>query len=263
MKKILFTVLYLTLILSISFATPFAEVDITSSKLISCDPKKILGSITVTNSSELYSPELYYTTTLSVLKVVDAESMITTAEPYYEFEPVNFDLGAYEEKTLYFEYRMPNNLPQAQYALSTHIYSDTTPITTVPDIIHIGPWGTKQESLICNTSHYWKIGKDQILPDTGPTYKIGKTPVGVIELTSTFEESITAIPEFTVYKRLKTYEPTPIKVTQGKPITFEHNKTTKVELDFPTFNEPESYEIFVKFLDDDGNQVSQEFLLSV
>jgi len=260
MKKILLTVLCLTLILSTSFAAPFVNIEITSTELISCDANKILGSITVTNSSDLYSPELYYVTTLSVLKTIAPNSQVTTAEPYYQFEPIKFDLGAFETKTLYFEYRIPKSLPTNLYALSTVIYSDTTRISSIPTLTHLGSWGSKSESLAGGSiQHHWKINNLAIAPDSGPTYTIGETPIGAIELTSTFETNITATPEFTVYKRLRTYEPTPIKITKGKSITFEPGETKEVELDFPTFTEPESYEIFVKFLDNNGNQISQEF----
>jgi len=258
MKKLLLTILCLTLIFSISFATPFVDVEITDSKLISCDGKKVLGSITVTNSSELYSPELYYVTTLSMLKPVEPGSKANPSESYYEFEPVQFDIGAYEEKTLYFEYKLPENIPTTNYALYTVISSNTTTLSSIPEIIYLGTWGTTQEYLNCESLHYWKIKGDKILPTTGPTYKTSEIPIGVIELTSTFENDVTVTPEFTVYKRLKTYEPTPIKITEGKSITFKSGETKKVELEFPTFDQPESYQIFVKFLDKDGNQVSQE-----
>lgn len=258
MKKILLTILCLTLISSFVFAntTPFVDVEITSSNLISCDRNKILGSITVTNSSELYSPELYYVTTLSLLKPVEEGSQLTSSEPYYQFEPIKFDLGAYEEKTLYFDYKFPKMLPYNQYALSIEIYSDTTPLSTVPQIIHLGDWGYDINQLTTNSPHYWKIGNEKILPDSGPTFKLGETPIGVIELTA--NNDFTAQPEFTVYKRLRTYEPIPIKVEKGNAISFKANETKKVELKFPTFKEPESYEIYVRFLDENGNQVSQE-----
>ena len=259
MKKIILSVICISLILTFSFATPFVDVDITSSKLISCDGKRVLGSITVTNSSELYSPELYYVTALSILKPIAPDSQLTTLETYYEFSPSQFDLGAFEEKTIYFEYKLPDNLPLNNYALSTHIYSDTSTISTTPEIIHLGTWGKTQESLSSINQHYWKINNQNILPDSGPTFKTKQVPIGVIELTSSFEKNINVTPEFTVYKRLKTFEPTPIKIIKGETITFAPGENKKIELEFPTFLEAESYEIFVKFLDDNGKQVSQEF----
>lgn len=234
------------------------NVVISSAEVIDSNENRVIGSFEVKNKEEIYYPDLYYTVTLGKSKPMEENPMYIVTEDIHEYGANDLVLKAGGSEKIYFEYEYPDWLERAQYKLKIDIYSKTLKIGT-SKFINLGVLGSEEGFLEHQDAH-WDVNGKEYVTSSGPNFPANKAiKSGIIELKSTFEDTVKVIPQITVYKRMKTFDDTPVAVETGKEITIKSNEKKKVTLEFPKFNEPDSYIAYITFLDENGNQLSREY----
>lgn len=93
-------------------------------EIMSIKNNKVFGNFTLINDSMYYLPEVSYVLNLVVEDTVGGENYVMSIN---NKQAVSFELSPEEEKTIFFEYEIPENLPQKEYAIYLRVsQKDTT-----------------------------------------------------------------------------------------------------------------------------------------
>jgi hypothetical protein len=261
MKRIIsFTILGLLL-----FNTVFADngkvsIDIVEFKQEGIINNKIVGSFEIQNETDNYAAELFYTLSLVPKSFIDSNNRLyASSVDLLESLPQRFSLSANETKYIAFEYEVPKYLYKEDCMLILRFMDRAT---TFVEEAGIGVFnlGENKEFIIPSNykeTHYWNE-EGFTAPQSGPYFEADEKIKGYINLKSTFRDKIAVIPEFTVYKRGKSYLDTPYQI-YGDPIKFNALEEKKTEIIFPSLDEADSYLVKVVLKDKNNIPVSHEY----
>lgn len=256
MKKYIILIIALILMMNFSFAEIYnPNLEIQDPTIVSCTTDKVIGRFTVKNNSDIYNSDIFYIVSLEIERPLLAGDNQVKYFKFYEYDPVQLNIGVNETKNIVFEYNFPENLPSAIYRLSIQLHSKTLKIGSF-ESINIGMLGKEEGFLDRVDIERWKIGKEQIGALKGPNVSIKQPPIAVVELQSDFDEDKVIRPMYTIYERNQTYKDNYLKKTRGEEITLKAGEIIKLELNVPMLDIPESYLIQLVFIDEEGGQIS-------
>lgn len=271
MKKFITLVISMMLMLSITFANTFnPDINIQSSKVVLCTMENIVGNFEVKNNSDIYNSDIYYIVSLNILRPSIVGEEQTKYFKFYEYQPVQFEIGAKQTKNITFEYELPENIPLNNYAVSIQLYSKTLPIG-YESYVNVGLLGTEEGFLDRGGFAHWEINDKKFGTLDGPNITNKDEVLAIVELKSNFEEDKYIRPQYAVYKRNQTYKEEPLVIEMDKKLLIKAGKTQKLELDlsellelnfefeeseYCIIDEPESYLVHLTFLDEKYNQIS-------
>jgi hypothetical protein len=247
------------------FNTVFADngkvsIDIVEFKQEGIINNKIVGSFEIQNETDNYAAELFYTLSLVPKSFIDSNNRLyASSVDLLESLPQRFSLSANETKYIAFEYEVPKYLYNEDCMLILRFMDRAT---TFVEEAGIGVFnlGENKEFIIPSNykeTHYWNE-EGFTAPQSGPYFEADEKIKGYINLKSTFRDKIAVIPEFTVYKRGKSYLDTPYQI-YGDPIKFNALEEKKTEIIFPSLDEADSYLVKVVLKDKNNIPVSHEY----
>ena len=259
MKKILLgVILFLMLVLPCSvMANTTEEITVDDVEIMYTSEEKVFGYFVLTNNTMRYIPELSYV--INLLSVEEVEDL-------YYFSSINnipsnsLEVLPKETKTVFFEYEIPDNLPKREYYLYFRFAEKSVLLTECKRYEYLGELGEGEEFLNLNSKLF------DLLDDAAVAYNITLSPEEKEEteiklsFTSSFDETITAIPKLKIYyPNIMTKVPS--IVTEGDAVEFKPNKDTEFMLRIPALNNPGQYLVKVAMFDGDI-QISNELELS-
>jgi hypothetical protein len=224
------------------------DLEVKQLRIQSSDATKITGTVTILNPTDIYFPDLYLATEL-YLKIQETESNVINKKFTQIIVPRN---GAY---TYQFEHTIPHPIPSSNYDFLVRLY-ERTGIPLNFNYTKFKGLGNHTGGFLVGSPDYSHILKgDERVDDplSGPEFSIGETPIFVLLLKNTSNESILAAPEVSVYKRSPLLDAPPVAVRKSAPIAFEPNQQKEIRIQLPTMEEPESYFSTLRFWEDSSN----------
>lgn len=218
---------------------------------------KISGYFRVKNNSQIFYPEQKYILYLIPSDCAEYGNGIRTA--YVSTSAKEFSLSPLEDKIVAFEIDIPS-IPDKLYNLGVIVTNNASEVTNIKYVEYL-KLGKGNEYIISaeDEANYYKI-KNFEAPLSGPYMNSGEVPDAYIKIKSTYKESITLIPECTIYKRGPYFEKgNPLAVERNDKIKLKSGEAKEIKINLPVMTEPESYYIKVRFLDESGNPVSGEY----
>lgn len=242
-------------VFTITFAMDYS---ITNSKLEYQDENRAIISFTFNNKADEYYSELYY---IPSLENIILENGISYTEKYTSFEPVLFEIGFKESKTLKYDVIFPKNLPEGEYIVSVDFYEKTKPISEYSTLIWLNKFIPSIQTEISTITDF---DDECIVVDnkaygalSGPTANSKSTIQAQlnIELIANQKKSIT--PKISVHKRNALGDKLIEKY--GKTFELEPSKKTEIFIDIPLQTKPNSYYVSIKLYDEELNQISKKY----
>lgn len=226
-------------------------------KILHMKNNEIFGNFQIKNNSESYIPDVSYVINLIVEDDIEGESSLISIN---NIPAASIDLQPYEEKTIFFEYEIPEGLPQKQYFLYLRVSQKDICEEEWKTVTSLGELGKGNEYLKTNGRTIELLEEAVKAFNITLSPEIKKESQIKLSLNSHFEKVITATPKVKIYYP-NIMSASPAITYDGDPITFEPGKDTEFDLKIPALNNAGQY--LVKFAMFDGDkQVSHEFELS-
>lgn len=265
MKKIF--VFFMAAMISLSWGGSFAEeserepdiiaenlIEVSNKQLISQTDKKALISFDIKNTQNFYYPSLYYIVSLGKMEEVAKDAWFSRT--ILDYEPVEFEIGPSQQKTISYSCEFPENLPIGEYCLEISFFEKNHEVSAVPETIILNSMGTQKEFLEGVGGDYLTVDGEIEGSLTGPNVTVDSNLKAYFSVKSSFDETHTFIPKIVVYKRNNIYNSEPISMKYGSSIEIKPEEVKKIELDLPIMTKPESYLVKVCLLDETLKQVS-------
>lgn len=230
--------------------------EMSNAKLERSSSNRIIGSITLTNKTDIYLNDIFCI--FSIRKFSEQDGKYS--EIVKTCEPLKKDFFPNEKREVVFSLDLTENFPEGKYSIflemdtNNYILSPATYIMSLP-ISGEGEY-ILTPSDDYSKSFYYKFPGDAL---SGPSYDKNVSPIAVIKLQSNSKEKVTLFPKVTVYKRSIPFKSEPLSVIDLDTVTFKANENKTVKISLPKFSEPESYLAKLIFVDENGEQASYEY----
>lgn len=264
LKKLLVLLFVVCCICSTSFAigdsNQMPDVDVLYSRTVYLSEDCIVGMARIRNNTNAYFSDLHYTLGL----MTSAYNSSIYSYEIGKTEPVKFSIGAKEEKDVYFKYDFPEYIPEDVNTLCMKFSTRTMPLATGEQYISLDKKIADSSDgfllpAIDKNQLVWEIGKTVAGAETGPNITPKDKPVAKIELKSTFNQNVNAIPKVKIYKRSIEYNKVPVLEKAYEPIKLSSNQEKTIKLEIPVISEPDSYFVTIEFYNEEGKVISNEF----
>ena len=262
LKKVLCFLVAIVIFTGISFAEEDIYKDfysVSNSRIVSENDERVVISFDITNKTSNFYPELYFA---PVLKVNGDDTNSSFYYTYYNFEVTKFSLNPNEEKTITLNLKLPEKLPDKKFAISITLECLTHRLDQLSKTFFLsskkGESGFLDNSLV---DAYWYLSnRTYVRAGTGPNVSINDMPLAYLKLKSNFDTEKIFYPHYVVYERSPIYNPDPIYEKYGQQgVTFYPQETKELLLEVPSFVKPESYQIKLNFVDENGRAISNLF----
>jgi len=224
--------------------------------LLEQNDKKALVSFDVINTTDVYYPSLNYIVSLS--KLEDVGGFLMSSE-FCNYEPVSFEIGPNQKKTLTYSCTFPYNLPKGKYCLDIVFYEKTHQVSLVKEPIILNNMGNREEFLKDNFDSYLMVDDVYEIPLSGPNVNVNSDVKANFSVTSLFNEKHLFTPKISIYKRNQIYNSKPVLEKYGSSIEIKPNEIKIVSIDLPIISVPESYLVEICLLDENLVQASSNY----
>ena len=203
-------------------ASSFAEegLNVSDVEIMSIKEDKVFGNFTLTNNSLYYLPEVSYVLNLLTEDQVGEETYVMSIN---NEQAVSFELLPEEEKSIFFEYELPDNLPQKEYAIYLRVSQKDTTMDEWKKYGELGVLGQGDDfikvsertlKLLVDAA---KVDNITIMPE------LNKKTTVPLSMRSFFDKKIVATPHIKIYSQSIT-STVPAINYQAEKITFMPGK---------------------------------------
>ena len=255
MKKLLITILTLTLLLANLVFAADVEVDMYLLDLnaTTVNNEKIEGTFTVQNIENKSPTASFYRIDVCVGDKFEEWELISAGDK------IPFDIGAKETKTIQYTYEFPEAIPTGEYHIIARLLTRTgMPITV--NTLDVGKIEGTDRFLetITGSMQIKTLSGEYVLPQSGPTFSKDDSPEAIVKLNNKSNQDINAYAEIVVHAREIGFKESEEKIVKSEIATFKANSETEYTINLPLMETPESYLAVVTMKDENDKVISGE-----